>query len=381
MNSLTNEEFKQKFKEKYGTIYNLEKAEYINNKTEVVVICPIHGEFKKRPDLLLSGGKCPKCSKTAKMDEDEFVKKAKLVHNGFFEYVKGSFKNTSSKVSIICPIHGEFEQKANNHLNGAGCMKCKLEGIKHNISKLKKKNKTTKHYDQETFIEKAKLVCGENIILDKVIYKNNRTPIEVICKEHGSFLITPNHLLSGRGCPKCAKNYRYTTDEIIKQFKLVFGDKYDYGKTRYTNTHNNVIVTCKKHGDFNVSPANHLRGEECPLCKTSKLEEEIRMFLNNKNINYKFRCRDIPCLNGLELDFFLTDYNVGIECQGIQHFQAIPFFGGENYFKEIMRRDKEKKSLCEKNDIKLLYYSNLGLNYPYKVFENKNELLKEIINE
>ena len=68
---------------------------------------------------------------------------------------------------------------------------------------------------------------------------------------------------------------------------------------------------------------------------------------------------------------------MAIECQGIQHFKPIDFFEKLNV---IQQRDNLKKQLCEENGIKLLYYSNLGIEYPYEVFEDKDELLKEINN-
>jgi Zn ribbon nucleic-acid-binding protein len=379
MRKLTTEEFKQKFEKKYGKLYDLSKVDYINNKTEVTVICPIHGEFHKRPDLLLDGCKCPKCSKTARTTEDDFIKKAKYVHNNFFEYEKGSFVNVSSKVGVICPIHGIFYQKANNHLNGANCPKCKHDKIIHKITKLQTKNKSTVKYDTDTFVKKVQQLYGDKYILENIKYVNNRTPIYVGCKEHGYFSITPNHLLSGRGCSKCSKNYHYTTDEIIEKFKEIHGDKYIYDKTKYTRTHDNITVTCKIHGNFEISPSNHLNGEGCPKCNNSKLEEEIRLLLEKKDIKYIFRERKIDWLNGLELDFYLPEYNVAIECQGIQHFKPVSFFGGEENFNNLKEHDENKKRLCEKNGIKLLYYSNLGIDYPYHVFEDKKELLNEII--
>lgn len=77
----------------------------------------------------------------------------------------------------------------------------------------------------------------------------------------------------------------------------------------------------------------------------------------------------------LSLDFYLPEYNVAIECQGRQHFESIDFFGGEKGLKETIERDKIKKELCEKNNIKLLYYSKLNIIFPYKVLTDEKELL------
>ena len=80
----------------------------------------------------------------------------------------------------------------------------------------------------------------------------------------------------------------------------------------------------------------------------------------------------------MKLDFYLPDYNVAIECQGGQHFFPVEHFGGEEVFKKQLESDSIKRKLCEEHGIKLLYYSNLDIEYPYKVFTDLNELLEEI---
>ena len=79
----------------------------------------------------------------------------------------------------------------------------------------------------------------------------------------------------------------------------------------------------------------------------------------------------------------MPEYNIGIECQGIQHFFSSKndkSFYTEEKIKEIQNRDRIKKELCDKNNIKLLYYSNFNINFPYEVITDKNKLLKEIKN-
>ncbi len=186
--------------------------------------------------------------------------------------------------------------------------------------------------------------------------------------------------MSGRGCPKCSKNYRYNNNEIIEKFKEVHGNRYCYDKVNYVSTHKNVNIKCEIHGYFNMSPSNHLKGEGCPLCKSSIIENEIRLTLDNNNIKYLYRYRKIKELNGLELDFYLPDYNIAIECQGIQHFQPVDYFGGVDSFNKLIKNDLLKKEICEKLGIKLLYYSNLKYNFPYNVFTEKEKLIEYILN-
>lgn len=84
------------------------------------------------------------------------------------------------------------------------------------------------------------------------------------------------------------------------------------------------------------------------------------------------------------LEFYLPEYNVGIECQGIQHFQPTSFSNVvdiEEEYKEVLRRDKEKYEQCINNGVVLYYYSNLGIKYPYQVYEDFEELLNAIKND
>ena len=55
---------------------------------------------------------------------DIFVKKAKKVHCDKYDYSKVEYINNKTKVCIICPVHGEFWQIPNYHLDGCGCPKC-----------------------------------------------------------------------------------------------------------------------------------------------------------------------------------------------------------------------------------------------------------------
>ncbi len=83
------------------------------------------------------------------------------------------------------------------------------------------------------------------------------------------------------------------------------------------------------------------------------------------------------------LDFYLPKHNIAIECQGVQHFEPTDFAKrgkkwAEKQFQTTIKRDKEKLEKCNNNNVKLLYYSNLNIKYPYKVFEDKELLIKEI---
>lgn len=64
-------------------------------------------------------------------------------------------------------------------------------------------------------------------------------------------------------------------------------------------------------------------------------------------------------LQGLEFDIFIEDLNLAIEYQGIQHFQPVEHWGGENSFMELQRRDEKKRVICESQGIRLEYFGYL----------------------
>ena len=109
--------------------YNYDKTLYINSKTHLVITCGIHSDFLQAPANHLLGGNCPECTKIKLREQyadtqEEFISKAKKLHWTEYDYSKVTYINNRTKVTIICPKHGEFTQKPNSHLLGRGCSKC-----------------------------------------------------------------------------------------------------------------------------------------------------------------------------------------------------------------------------------------------------------------
>lgn len=127
---MTKNEFIEKANVVHNNKYDYSQVEYKNNKTPVAIVCPIHGTFLQRPDKHLQGQGCPFCSKTRKYSTDDFIARSRAVHGDRYDYSKSVYKNANSKIKIICPEHGEFEQLAGNHLKGKGCPKCKYNKAK-----------------------------------------------------------------------------------------------------------------------------------------------------------------------------------------------------------------------------------------------------------
>ena len=149
----------------------------------------------------------------------------------------------------------------------------KMESIFSSEDYREKLSNSVQRYLQETvddrrskFISKSTQLHGSKYDYSKVEYVNNHTKVTIICPEHGEFSMSPDSHSQGRGCQKCGKNYRYTTAEIIAEFRKVHGDRYDYSKVEYVNSKTAVIVICGAHGEFLQSPTKHKGGQGCPQC-------------------------------------------------------------------------------------------------------------------
>ena len=183
----------------------------------------------------------------------------------------------------------------------------------------------------------------------------------------------------GGGCPKCAGTYMDT--ELFKEkASHVHGNKYDYSLVEYTSGLKKVKIICPIHGVYEQVASYHLAGNGCPFCKESHWERDVRRFLKKKNLLFETE-KTFDWLvyeDKMFLDFFIPEYGVAIECQGGQHFESVELFGGDEVFKLTQARDKRKKELCNEHGIELLYYSDLGIEYPYPVIEEMGLLLEAI---
>jgi len=207
------------------------------------------------------------------------------------------------------------------------------------------------------FIKRCKEIHGEKYDYSLVDYKNSKTKVKIICKIHGIFESFPiNHLNKKQNCGKCTGRHT-NTEEFIEKSKSIHHDIYDYSLVNYKRTHTKVKIICKKHNKiFNQTPHDHLSGSGCPLCRESKGENEISIFLENKNIKYINQHRFNNCKHKRKLpfDFYLQDHNTCIEFDGQHHFMAIDYWGGEKEFEKIKIRDKIKTEYCITNNITLL---------------------------
>ena len=422
------ESFIKKAQEVHGNKYDYSRVEYKQYEKEVCIICPEHGPFLQTPHIHLGAHGCPKCANLYSPSTEEFISKSKAIFGDRYDYSKTEYKGIRQKVCIICPDHGEFWVTPNNHLtHKVGCSRCtgyydltleefvdeanKRFDNKYDYSRVIWKGFQRKveivcpehgvflqtpmqHLktqgcgkcsgrvlDQEFFIQKATAIHGGKYDYSKVIYSKNKDKVCIICPEHGEFWQKPNSHLMGFGCSKCSGVYMDT--ELFKEkASKVHNNKYDYSLVDYQSNREKVKIICPIHGVFEQVAMYHLAGNGCPACNESHLEKDIRRILKRNHIVFEpQKSFDWLTFEGrMFLDFFLPEYSVAVECQGGQHFKAVDWYGGDEMFTRTKARDERKKALCSQHGIEVLYYSDIGIDFPYPVIEDPQVLL-EVIKE
>ena len=191
---------------------------------------------------------------------DNFVAKAKSVHNDTYDYSKAEYVNAREKLVITCKIHGDFLQAPRHHLSGCGCPKCSRNDAD-----------SARTLNTEEFIVKAKQVHEDTYDYSSTVYSKSSEPVTIICEKHGKFIQRASHHLGGRGCPLCGtdkikESNTSNSEKFIRKAINIHGNLYDYTKVLYKDAHSNVDIVCKYHGEFKQTPSNHLQGHGCPEC-------------------------------------------------------------------------------------------------------------------
>ena len=343
----------QKFLDKalivHNNKYDYSVSNYINSRTKIHIICPVHGVFVQTPSNHLFGHGCTKCGnlKTGnilRMTLNDFVKKCDKIHNKKYNYSLVNYIDNDTKVKIICPEHGEFEQVPNIHLKGAECNKCSRNKLKIPLS---------------TFIDKSNLLHSNRYDYSLVEYINNKTKVKIICPVHGEFEQIPSHHLNGRGCNNCGNNIK-SKEFFLTESINIHGDFYDYSLVEYIDTKIKVKIICPVHGEFEQRPMHHYKGAGCQICNESKGERIIRQYLINNNFEFisQKRFKDCKDIKPLPFDFYIPKINACVEFDGEQHFKIIETWGGAEALENTQRRDRIKTNYCINNNIKLIRLNN-----------------------
>jgi hypothetical protein len=279
-----------------------------------------------------------------KVTTNEFVEKSKKVHGKKYDYSKVNYVSIRHKVEIICPKHGSFFTSPECHLlKKSNCMLCYREGRRNSI---------------EHFIKKSRKFHGNKYNYSKSRYKSAHEKIKIICPIHGEFNQTPHIHSNGSGCPKCVGRNK-TTIELIRDFKQIHDDRYDYSKVNYIGNKTKIEIICVEHGKFWQTPNGHLSGYGCPKCINIISKSEIE-FLNYLKIPDTKENRQIRILRK-KVDGFDPKTNT------IYEFLGDYWHGNPKKFKHDDINERCKKpfgELYEKTFNRLNELKNLG----YKVY-------------
>jgi hypothetical protein len=273
-----------------------------------------------------------------KLTKEEFIKECNILYDNFYNYDKINYINNKTKIEVVCPIHESFWVRPDNHKNKkSGCPTCANNQL----------------HTQEQFEYKANKKYDNFYNYSKSVYVNDKTILEIVCPIHGSFYRTPNHHLRGGRCPDCIIEENYK--DFISNAIRIHGDKYDYSKVVYKNTRTDVIIICDNCGEFFQKPTIHLMDCGCQKCKRSKGEEKIEKYLKEHNIIYEVQKKFKDCKDKQELpfDFYLPELNTCIEFDGELHFKSYEHFGGDKKLKYYQSHDRMKDEYCKNNNINL----------------------------
>lgn len=198
---LTTEKFIEKAKAVHGDEYTYENTRYVHSQKKLLINCPVHKAFEALPAMFLRGRGCPECGLEnvgrPMKTQEQFILDSKEKHGNNYDYSKVEYISSEENVTITCKVHGDFKQNASSHIRGAGCPKCASDYV------------TSFTRDStESFVRKAQLRHGYEWDYSTVQYKNNSTKINITCRTHGVFTMTPNHHMNGFGCKKCSKEKR-----------------------------------------------------------------------------------------------------------------------------------------------------------------------------
>ena len=344
---ITHSEFVKKMYDLVGDEYTV-LNQYKDSKTKVLIKHNKCGhEYEVRPDSFISGNRCPKCRiKNITKTHEQFVKEIKNLAGE--EYiVLGKYKNSGIKILMKHNKCGhEWKVTPSSFLNnGRRCPKC--SGLM---------RKTTEQFKKKVY----EAVGNKYTILGE--YVNNNTKILVRHNECGhEWKAVPHNLFSILACPKCSKCERKNTEIFKKEVYDLVQDEYKV-LGEYINSHTKILI---RHNDcemeYEVSPANFLRGTRCPKCIFSRGEKAINDYLTENNIRFETEKTfdDLIFKRNLRFDFYLPDYNLIIEYDGRQHYKPSSF-GSKNKlkiagnFKSCKKRDRMKDRYCKENGIELL---------------------------
>lgn len=388
----------------HGDKYDYSKVVYINTRTKVIIICKVHNhEFLVTPHNHLLGTNCPICGEinrkiNVSRTYGEIIDLSNKIHNNAYLYKEVddyNVKMTSyEKIEIYCPKCNKwFIQNVNSHISKHGCPHC------HNIQNYKYHHIKT-YNDVIEYSKKLynnKYIYNTQVDLNKKILKSDK--ISYWCPDCNKiFTQKIIHHIDGHCHCYCARRTKkkiITTIKVPKQYGTPYKDiinlankihdnKYQYDNSILPDTfikNKDILnIYCPKCKEwFKQQKVVHINMKGgCPICKSSRGELVINNYLKDKNIDFitQKKFPDCKLIRVLKFDFYLPDYNMCIEFDGIQHFEVSDFSKDiDRNIKNFLltqKRDAIKTQYCKDKNIKLIRIS-------YKQFSKIENILDSIL--
>lgn len=202
-----------------------------------------------------------------RLTTNEFIEKAKQLHSGKYDYSQTVYVNSRTKLTIVCPEHGEFEQLPSSHLQGNGCPKCaRIWSDEHRLN-LQKSSRKSRGMTTEEWVRKAKAIHGDKYDYSQTVYVNQRTNVKIICPIHGLFEQKADSHIRGCGCRLCGnesdghKGVHGWSDEQRKKTADTCIKK--YGTERYLDSDEGKkkILEVKSTSEFRSKMSNIISSE------------------------------------------------------------------------------------------------------------------------
>ena len=337
----------------HGDKYDYTQVQYTNASTKISILCRgCNQTFWQTPNNHVCQAQgCPACGAKRSIESrtkttEQFIAQAVAVHGSTYDYSLVDYVKALSDVTIVCKVHGAFQQNANLHLKGRGCRQCGIE-----------RRALNSRHDTEWFIEEARKIHVDRFDYSTTKYVTSSDKVTIVCKEHGAIHIAPYDHLRGPGCPRCSHasagaERRIPFDEFKSRAMEVHGERYSYMEEGYLDSKTPCTILCAAHGSFLQIPNDHLGGHGCKACSGSNGENEVAAFLDKLGVAYIRWDRDV--LGGKELDFLLPNLGLAIEYNGLRYHSS--WAEGTRGRSWVINHQRHKQDECRKKGVRLLHY-------------------------